>query len=82
MCRHHMQLHALLTNVHVWQCEGLAHLDNMLQLKGVKLHKLNWSGYDLLLPHDKDHFTWQGFVRFAADLCVLLKTLHGTVLAA
>ena len=73
------QLHALYTNVHIWQAPELKQLDVQLEANGIKMHPLSWKDYDVL-DDDRDHFTWYGFTRFATDLARLVKTWRGRTL--
>ena len=62
---------ALRTDVHVWRSDFQRGLDAHLEACGVTLLDLPWSAFELL-PDDRDHFTWRGFLAFAAHLVSVL----------
>ena len=72
-------LHALYTNVHIWRSVDQQNVDEMLELSGIKMHRLAWERYDVL-DDDRDHFTWAGFTRFADDLVRLIASFCGKTL--
>lgn len=58
---------ALRTSTHIWQCEKLDAIDNILQVAGFELLDLQWNACQLL-RNDTDHFTWIGFCNFSRTL--------------
>lgn len=63
---------ALRTDVHLWRSAFQCGLDEHMAVRGIELVDLPWAQYELL-PHDRDHFTWEGYVAFSRGLAHALR---------
>lgn len=74
-----MSVWALKTSVHVWRADVFDWMDRELASQGVQLLSLPWEHFPLYV-HDRDHFTWLGFTRFAVALARAVAALGVTTL--